>query len=293
MPLFGAHLSTKGGLHHAIASASTLKCGTLQLFTKNASHWSAPPLTDEEVSAFRRAAGASSLAHLTAHDAYVINLASPNETTYAKSVNAFVDELERAEALGLDYLVTHPGSHTGSGEEAGLARAIAGYDEALARCPGFKVRVLLETTAGQGTALGYRFEHLAAILQRANTSDRMDVCFDTCHVFAAGYALASESDFTTTFQRFDDIIGLSRLKLFHVNDSAKPFGSRVDRHAGIGLGAVGIDAFRRLVTDPRFAHLPMILETPKEDENGNDMDAVNLATLRSFLVGQASRPVEA
>jgi deoxyribonuclease IV len=282
MPLFGAHFSTRRGMHNTIAAATALDCGTLQLFTKNAAHWSANPLTDEEITAFRRAASASPLKHLTAHDAYVINLASPNEVTYTKSVAAFADELERAEALGLDYVVTHPGSHTGSGEDAGLTRVIAGYDEALARCPGLKVRVLLETTAGQGTALGYRFEHLAAILQRAKSADRMDVCFDTCHVFAAGYALASESDYASTFQQFDDVVGLSRLKLFHVNDSAKPFGSRVDRHASIGQGEVGIDAFRRLVTDPRFRHLPMILETPKEDDDGNDMDAVNLATLRRF-----------
>lgn len=282
MSVFGAHFSTRGGLFNAIASARALGCGTLQIFTKNAAHWSAPPLTDEEVSAFRRAADASPLKHLTAHDAYVINLASPNETTYSKSVAAFADEMERAEALGLDYLVTHPGSHTGSGEDAGLTRVIAGYDEALARCPGLKVRVLLETTAGQGTALGYRFEHLAAILQRAKSADRMDVCFDTCHVFAAGYALAGKSDYASTFQQFDDIVGLSRLKLFHVNDSAKPFGSRVDRHAGIGHGEIGTDAFRRLVVDPRFSQLPMILETPKEDEDGNDMDPVNLAALRRF-----------
>jgi deoxyribonuclease-4 len=282
MPLFGTHVSTRRGVSNAIASATALGCNTVQIFTKNASHWTADPLTEEEIAAFRRAASASALAHLTAHDAYVINLASPNDTTYEKSVNAFVDELERAEALGLDYLVTHPGSHTGSGEDAGLARVIAGYDEALARCPGYKVRVLLETTAGQGTALGYRFQHLATILQRANAADRMDVCFDTCHVFAAGYALAGEADYVVTFQQFDDIIGLSRLKLFHVNDSAKPFGSRVDRHASIGHGEIGIVAFRRLVTDPRFVHLPMILETPKEDEHGNDMDAVNLATLREF-----------
>ena len=282
MPVFGTHVSTRRGLASAVASAVAMGCGTAQIFTKNAAHWSADPLTEEVVTAFRRAASASPLAHLTAHDAYVINLASPNDTNYAKSVDAFADELVRAEALGLDYLVTHPGSHTGSGDEAGLTRVITGYDEALARCPGFKVRVLLETTAGQGTALGHRFEHLATILQRAKSADRMDVCFDTCHVFAAGYALASGADYAATFQQFDDIIGLSRLKLFHVNDSAKPFGSRVDRHAGIGLGEIGIDAFRRLVTDPRFLNLPMILETPKEDEDGNDMDAVNLAALRRF-----------
>jgi deoxyribonuclease-4 len=283
MPLFGSHLSVRKGLHTAVDAAVGLGCGTVQIFTKNASHWSADPLTEEEVTAFRRAASAARLAHLTAHDSYLINLASPNDATYDRSITAFVDELERAEALGLDYLVTHPGSHTGSGEEAGLARVVTGYDEALSRCPGFKVRVLLETTAGQGTALGYSFEHLAAILHRAKTADRMDVCFDTCHVFAAGYALATEDEYATTFQRFDDSIGLSRLKLFHLNDSVKPFGSRVDRHAAIGRGEIGPDAFRRLVNDPRFARLPMILETPKEDEDGTDMDPVNLATLRGFL----------
>jgi len=308
MPLFGAHVSTKGGLHKAVEYATSLKMGTLQLFTgnpsvwpavtkapavktdvrserfltKNANHWSADPLADDDIRAFRRAASASGLAHLTAHDSYLINLASSNPTNYAKSVKTFVDEMERAEALGLDYLVTHPGSHVGSGEDAGLKRVVEGYDDALSRCPGFKVRVLLETTAGQGTALGHRFEHLAAILQRAKSADRMGVCFDTCHVFAAGYPLASESDYTATFQQFDDLVGVAALKLFHVNDSAKPLGSRVDRHAGIGLGDLGIDAFRRLVTDPRFAHLPMILETPKEDESGNEMDATNLNVLRHF-----------
>lgn len=279
MPFFGAHLPISRGLTHAVASAVELGCDTLQIFTKNASQWSAAPLRDEDGTAFRAAASASKLRWLTVHDSYLINLASPNDEIYAKSVAAFADEVERAEALGAEYLVTHPGAHTGSGEEAGLTRAVAGYEEALARCPGFKVRVLLETTAGQGTALGHRFEHLATILARASCADRLGVCFDTCHVFAAGYGLASEDDYTTTFQEFDDRIGLSRLRLFHVNDSAKPRGSRVDRHAGIGLGEIGEAAFRRLVTDPRFRDHPMILETPKQDD-GTDMDAVNLALLR-------------
>lgn len=283
MPLFGAHLSTYRGVQNAIDAAVALGCDTVQLFTKNASHWSAPPLAEADVTAFRRAAAASKLRLLTAHDSYLINLASPDDTNFAKSVDAFVDEMHRAEALELSYLVTHPGSHVGGGDEAGLARVIAGYEEVHARCPGFNVRVLIETTAGQGTALGHQFEHLGTILQRAKCADRMDVCFDTCHVFAAGYPLAGEADYAATFQQFDDLVGISRLKLFHVNDSAKPLGSRVDRHAGIGLGQVGIDAFRRLVTDPRFAEHPMILETPKEDDDGNPMDAVNLGVLRGFL----------
>jgi deoxyribonuclease-4 len=281
MPLFGVHLSVKGGLHNAIAAAVALDCGTLQIFTKNANHWTADPLADEDVVAFRRAASAAPLQFVTAHDSYLINLASPDDAVFEKSVDAFVTEMERAEALGLSYLVTHPGAHTGSGEEAGLTRVIEGYERVHARCRGFNVRVLIETTAGQGTALGHRFEHLAAILRRAGCADRMDVCFDTCHVFAGGYPLAGADEYATTFQRFDEIVGLGRLKLFHVNDSAKPLGSRIDRHAGIGRGAIGRDAFRRLVSDPRFVHLPMILETPKED-TGTDMDVVNLGLLRSF-----------
>ena len=289
MPHFGAHLSIARGCHNAIAAAVTLQCDTLQIFTKNASQWKAAPLAEDDITAFRRAALASKLTHITAHDSYLINLASPDDGIFAKSVAAFVDEMERAEALGLSYLVTHPGAHTGSGEEAGLARVVAGYDAVHARCAGFNVRVLIETTAGQGTALGHRFEHIAHIVERANCADRMGVCLDTCHVFAAGYALDSEADYASTFQQFDDLIGLARLELFHVNDSAKPLGSRVDRHAGIGLGEIGTNAFRRLVTDPRFQHLPMIIETPKKDDDGNEMDAVNLARLRSFAAENLAR----
>lgn len=282
MPLFGAQLSVAGGLHNAVTLAEELKCETLQIFTKNANMWEAEPLTEDAVRTFRRAATASKLQHLTAHDSYLINLASPDDTLFAKSVAALAVEMERAELLGFSYLVMHPGAHVGSGEEAGLARVVTGLEEVHARCRGFGVRLLVETTAGQGSSLGWRFEHLAAIFQRSNCSDRMDVCFDTCHVFAAGYALTAESDYAATFQQFDDLIGLSRLKLFHINDSVKPLGSRVDRHAGIGLGEIGLDAFRRLVTDPRFRNHPMILETPKEDENGRDMDAVNLDVLRGL-----------
>jgi deoxyribonuclease-4 len=289
MPLFGAHLSVAGGLHNAVSAAVALRCDTFQLFTKNASQWNAGALTEEEIGTFRRAVAATNLTHLTAHDSYLINLASPNDELFDKSVAAFVDEMERAEALGLIYLVTHPGSHTGSGEEAGLARVIAGLEAVHARCAGFGVRVLIETTAGQGTSLGHRFEHLATILERANCADRMDVCLDTCHVFAAGYPITTEADYAATFQQFDDLIGLSRLKLFHVNDSVKPLGSRVDRHAGIGLGEIGLDAFRRLVTDARFGGHPMILETPKEDDDGNEMDPVNLGVLRAFAAEAVAR----
>jgi deoxyribonuclease IV len=286
MPLFGAHMSVAGGLHNAVAAAVALRCDTVQLFTKNANQWAGKPLADDNVRAFRTALKAAKLKHATAHDSYLINLAAPDDVLYRKSIAAFTDELERAEALGLSYLVTHPGAHTGSGTEAGIARVVAALDEVHARCAGFKVKVLLETTAGQGTTLGARFEEIAAVLDRVKDSGRLGVCLDTCHIFAAGYPLAAEADYAATFQQFDRLIGLSKLKLFHVNDSVKPLGSRVDRHAALGLGEVGLDAFRRLVTDPRFRTRPMILETPKEDAEGREMDPVNLAVLRGFEPSQ-------
>jgi deoxyribonuclease-4 len=226
---------------------------------------------------------AAKLVQMAAHDSYLINLAAPEDALYRKSVTAFADELERAETLGLDYLVTHPGAHTGSGVEAGIARVAAALDDCLERCEGYKVKVLLETTAGQGSCLGATFEELAAIRDRVREHERIGFCLDTCHVFAAGYPLATRADYTELFQQFDDILGLSHLRLFHVNDSAKPLGSRVDRHAAIGQGEIGLDVFRCLITDPRFEDRPKILETPKEDDEGKEMDPVNLATLRGFL----------
>jgi deoxyribonuclease-4 len=287
MPIFGAHLSIAGGLFKAAEAAVALDCGTVQLFTKNANQWVARPLADDDIRAFKNAVKAAKLKFVTAHDSYLINVAAPDDELFRKSVAALTDELERAEALGLSYLVSHPGAHTGSGEEAGIARVVAGLNEVHARCSGFKAKILLETTAGSGTTLGGRFEQLAAMLERVKDPARLGICLDTCHVFAAGYPLAAAADYAATFAAFDDLIGLSRLKLFHVNDSEKPLGSRVDRHAGLGLGQIGLEAFRRLVTDPRFANRPMILETPKEDDDGNEMDPVNLGVLRRFAAEAA------
>jgi deoxyribonuclease-4 len=282
MPLFGAHLSIAGGLQNAISSAVTLGCDSLQIFSKNASQWKGKPLTSEDVKVFREAVVGARLRYPTAHDSYLINLAAPDDDLYGKSIDALVDELERAESLGLSYLVTHPGAHTGSGEDAGLARIVAALDAAHRRTRGSAVKVLLENTAGQGTTLGYKFEHLAWIIQRANDADRLGICFDTCHAFAAGYPLKSREDYSETFDRFDELIGLERLQLFHLNDSVKPLGSRVDRHAGLGLGQIGLQAFRHLVTDSRFRQHPMILETPKEGTDGQAMDPVNLGILRQL-----------
>lgn len=283
MPLFGAHLSVAGGLTNAVTAATALGCCTVQIFTKNANTWAGKPLKDEEVRAFRAAVQHSGLQFVTAHDSYLINLASPDDALYRKSIAAFTDELERAEALGLSYLVSHPGAHTGSGGEAGVARVVAALDEVHACCAGYKVKVLIETTAGQGSCLGAAFEEIAAILDGVKAPERLGVCFDTCHAFAAGYPLSTADDYAATFQRFGDLVGLDRLRLFHVNDSVKGLGSRVDRHAALGQGMIGLDAFRRLATDPRFADRPMILETPKEDADGNPMDPVNLGLLRGLL----------
>jgi deoxyribonuclease IV len=283
MPLFGAHMSVAGGCHRALEIARDHRCDTVQLFTKNANQWNAPALTEESVRLFRRVLRQTRLRFPTAHDSYLINLASPDDALRRRSVEAFLVELQRAEQLGLKYLVTHPGAHMGAGEEAGLSRIASALDEVHRRAPGYRVRILLETTAGQGTTLGWRFEHLAQILERVAEPRRLGVCLDTCHVFAAGYALSPKSEYQATMREFDRLIGSKRLLLFHVNDSLKSLGSRVDRHAHIGRGSLGLEPFRLLVNDPRFRDRPMILETPKEEDGNDDMDAVNLAVLRRLV----------
>jgi deoxyribonuclease-4 len=289
MPLFGAHMSVAGGLHKALLEAHEHGCATVQLFTKNANQWAAKELADEDVRLFRQTLRQTGLRLPMAHDSYLINLASPDEALRRKSLDAFVDEMSRAERLGLRYLVMHPGAHMDSGEEAGLARVARALDEAHDRCPDYRLCVLLETTAGQGSTLGHRFEHLAKILSAVRRPERLGVCFDTCHVFAAGYALAPEAEYRATLRAFDRTIGLGRLKVFHINDSLKPAGSRVDRHAHVGRGEMGLEPFRLLVNDRRFRNRPMVLETPKEDGDESDMDAVNLATLRGLVrPGEAS-----
>lgn len=280
MPLFGAHFSIAGGLTNAVRTAERFQCETLQLFTKSNAQWAAKPLTDAEVREFRQAAADAGLTRLTAHDSYLINLAAPGDELFTKSVDAFVIEWERAERLGLDHLVMHPGSHVGSGEAAGLRRIIHGLNEAARRCRGYCCRVLLETTAGQGTSLGWRFEHIATILAGVTEPEQYAVCVDTCHIFAAGYPISTATEYADTFGLFDKLIGVNRIAAFHLNDSVKPRGSRVDRHAGIGDGEIGTDAFRHIVNDPSFESRPMILETPKEDASGRVMDPINLRRIR-------------
>lgn len=283
MPLFGAHLSIAGGYYKAVDAAVELGMDTVQLFTSSPSQWNRKPITDGEIATFKNVLKSSKLKVPTAHDSYLINLAAPDDGLYRRSIASFTDELDRAAALGLTYLVTHPGSHVGSGEEPGLDKVAAALDEIHSERPDCPVTILLETTAGQGSSLGAKFEHLAFLLETVKDPKRLGVCLDTCHIFAAGYPLGTDAEYDGTFKEFDRVVGLKWLKLFHVNDSVKPLGSRVDRHAGLGLGMIGLGAFRRLANDPRFAKKPMILETPKEAADGTAMDPVNLGILRSFV----------
>jgi deoxyribonuclease-4 len=282
MPLFGAHMSIAGGLHNALLDAQRHGCKSVQLFSKNSNQWNAPELAEDQVALFRRTLAETKLRFPIVHDSYLINLASPDAALHRRSIEAFLVEMQRAERIGASYLVMHPGAHLESGEEQGLARVAKALDEVHRRCPGFKLMVLLETTAGQGTTLGHRFEHLARVLALVEQPERLGVCLDTCHVFAAGYSLSPAKEYRATFAEFDKLIGLGRLKAFHLNDSRKPQGSRVDRHAHIGQGHLGMEPFRLLVNDRRFRDRPMILETPKEEGDNRDMDTVNLATLQDL-----------
>ncbi|MDH7501061.1 MAG: deoxyribonuclease IV [candidate division NC10 bacterium] len=281
MPL-GAHMSIAGGLDQALVRGMKLGCQTIQLFTKNRNRWQAKPLTRAEVEHFRRAQRESKIRPLLAHTSYLINLASTEPKIYGRSLSALKEEMERTRFLRIPYLVLHPGSHGGSGEREGLRRIARSLDRILREMEGPLPMILLETTAGQGSSLGWRFEHLAEIRDRSRFPDRLGFCFDTCHVFAAGYDLGSPSNYESTLSRFLGLIGIQQLKAFHLNDSQKGLGSRVDRHQHIGRGALGKLPFYLLLKDDRFSHLPMILETPKGREGSQDLDEINLKVLRDL-----------
>lgn len=281
---FGAHLSIAGGLDTAFERAESAGCDCLQIFVKNQRQWIGKAMTDDDVSRFEAARNRTGIAPVIAHASYLINLGAPGDPTAKKSVDALVDELERCERLGLAGLVLHPGAHVGEGEEAGLSRIIKRIDEVCASTSGFNTRILLETTAGQGTNLGYRFDHLQQIMEGARDASRLGVCLDTCHLFAAGYDLTTEDGYAAMAEELDATIGFDSVACIHVNDSQRACGSRVDRHDHIGLGAMGDDAFKRILNDKRLTHAPRILETPKgETDDGEDWDVVNLARLRSLL----------
>lgn len=279
---FGAHMSIVGGFDRAVRAAHAIGFAAVQLFTKNTNQWKVPELTDEKVMAFRSALQETGIVDPIAHNSYLINLASPDESLWIRSIDAMTVELERCEALGIADLVAHPGAHMGAGEDAGLARVAAGLDEVHRRTRGFSSRIALEATAGQGTCLGHRFEHLGRILERAGAPERIDICVDTCHIFAAGYSLATREQYDGTIDELERFVGTSRVRVWHLNDSRRECGSRVDRHAGIGRGCLGLEPFRLLVNDPRFQSIPMILETPKGTEDGQELDTINLGVLREL-----------
>ena len=290
MPRLGAHLSIAGGLPRAVDRAEASGCQALQIFTKSAGQWRARELPPDEIALFRRRLRQTKIRPVVAHNSYLINLAAADPVLRARSLESLRDELDRAESLGLDGLVMHPGSFT-SGTEAGGLRLIAdGLADVFASRPDMKTRVLLEHTAGQGSNLGHRFEHLAEIIDLLGGSPRVGVCLDTCHLLAAGYDICSEQGYQETFRQFGKIVGFARLKAFHLNDSKKPCGSRVDRHEHIGKGCLGLAPFRRILNDPRFAKLPMLLETPKEDtpetrkkSDVDPLDRMNLDVLRRLV----------
>ena len=279
--LLGAHESIAGGVDKALERGREVGCDTVQIFVKSPSRWASKPLGETEVAAFRAAVDETGIWPVFAHGLYLLNLATPDDALWNKSVDALADDLDRCEQLGLPGLVIHPGSHMGSGEEAGLARIAAALDVVHARLAGFRVQVWLEVTAGQGDSLGHTFGQLRAMIDGVKEPERLGVCFDTAHAFAAGYELRTREGYETTWAQFDAALGLGRLRAIHLNDSKKELGSRVDRHEHIGQGLLGLEPFRFLLNDPRFAGIPMALETDKGPNLAEDKE--NLVVLRTLL----------
>ncbi|MCX6354670.1 MAG: deoxyribonuclease IV [Candidatus Aureabacteria bacterium] len=280
-PLIGAHMSISGGVDQALMRGQRLGCDTIQIFVKSNVQWKMLPLGRGEVKRFAAAKEASEIWPVFAHSSYLINLASSDRSVLAKSIRSLAEEMGRVADLGLPFIVLHPGSHGGRGIREGIAKASDGLDKVLAQFPRSRVKILLETTAGQGNSIGWRFEQIAEIIARVDRPERLGVCFDTCHVFAAGYDTRAHETYRRVMDEFDAVIGIRKIQAFHLNDSKGALGSHLDRHAHIGKGALGLGAFALLLRDPRFAGLPMVLETPKGE--GTALDRRNLKTLRSLL----------
>ena len=278
--ILGAHVSTAGGIHNAIKNGTDLDCEAIQIFLRNPNQWKGKSPTPEIIEKFGTAWTAAALSDIIVHDIHLSNLASPKPDVLEKSNQAFREQMELAQVLGLRYIVTHLGAHLGEGEAFGLKRLTESFDRLFETAAAPEVIVLLETTAGQGTNLGYCFEHIRDVMGMSKYPDRFGVCFDTCHVFAAGYDMRTETDCATTFSQFDDSVGLNRLKAFHLNDAKSTYQSRVDRHEHIGKGNIGATAFAYILNDPRFAEIPLIIETPEM----KTMHEVNLSTLRKLKV---------
>ncbi|PHR26699.1 MAG: deoxyribonuclease IV [Desulfotalea sp.] len=280
MSLLGAHESVAGGLHRAFERIEKVGGESLQIFTRNQRQWNPAPLKQEEIDLFKEAHAKSEHIPVASHASYLANLATGKDELLEKSINSLVLEFDRCHKLGIPQVVMHPGTHGGDGEEAGLSRFVAGLDRAF-QASGLEVTLLLETTAGQGTSLGSTFEEIGYILEHSQFPELLGVCVDTCHIFAAGYELRTDAGYTKTMNNMESCFGTDRVKFFHLNDSKKDLGSKVDRHEHIGKGLIGLEGFRKLLTDTRFTGLPMTLETPKSDSLAEDI--VNLQTLRSLL----------
>lgn len=276
--LLGTHRSIAGGVEKALARGQAVGCDTIQIFVKSPNRWTSKPLAEENVVAFREAVAETGIWPVFAHSLYLVNLATLDDALWLKSLDALVDDLERCERLGLPGLVLHPGSHRGAGEQAGLARIVAALDEVHVRLPGYRVQIWLENTAGQGAHLGYTFDQLRAMIDGVQEPERLGICFDTAHAFAAGYELRTSQGFESTWSEFDRVLGLDRLKAIHLNDSKKDLGSRVDRHEHIGQGLLGLAPFRLLMNDARFQNVPMTLELDATEDEIRE----NLEILRSL-----------
>ena len=291
MPLLGAHMSVAGGLPRAVDRAVAHRCDALQIFAKNANQWRGREVPVQEIREFRAKVKACGIWPVVSHASYLINLATTDAALRQQSLDAMGDELDRAEALGLLGVVLHPGCFTAGNEADGLELIAEGLLDLLRERRRGRTMVLLEHTAGQGTSLGSTFEQLASIIGKMNDHRRVGVCLDTCHLLASGYDICSLEGYASTFKQFERLIGFERLKVFHLNDSKKPLGSRIDRHQHIGQGCLGLEPFRRIVNDRRFRALPMLLETPKTEGRSPNVIAIdplderNLNTLRA-LVGR-------
>jgi deoxyribonuclease-4 len=277
----GAHTFITGGIENSVVLADKLKFTAVQIFTKNNNQWKGQPITEETARLFKENLAKTKITHIVAHDSYLINLGAKSEELLEKSREAFVDELARCEALGIPYLNFHPGAHNGMGEEEGIKVIAESLNIAHEKTQGFEVKSMLEATAGQGTSIGYRFEHLRKIIDLVEDKSRMCVCIDTAHIFAAGYELRDEKKYDETMREFDAIVGLDLLKCFHMNDSKKDLGTRVDRHEHIGKGFIGKQGFSNIMNDKRLFGVPKILETPKEKDQKEDLE--NLKILRKLI----------
>ncbi|MBI4594804.1 MAG: deoxyribonuclease IV [Candidatus Tectomicrobia bacterium] len=281
--LLGAHISIAGGIYLAPRRGAELACTAIQIFLKNAMQWQAKPYNLEEITQFKDNLSKSNIKIIVAHDTYLINLGSNNSSLLSKSRQAFLDELKRCYLLDIPYLIAHPGAHGGAGEEKGLETIAESLNYVFAEMNNCPTMVLLETTAGQGTTLGHSFDHLGRIIELTESKARVGVCFDTCHVYAAGYDISSEKGYHETIRLFNQAIGLKNLKAFHLNDSKRELNSHVDRHEHIGMGKIGLLPFKLIMSDPNYSQIPKIIETPKGDNLGGDLDRKNLNLLRSFV----------